>query len=63
VTRRDTLRGPEVVTARVAALRGPRIGTTPTRGTLTSDAYARYLAEHDLDHLAQLEATRVVIAG
>jgi hypothetical protein len=53
----------KVVTARVAALRGPRIGTTPTRGTLTSDAYARYLAEHDLDHLAQLEATRVVIAG
>lgn len=40
-----------------------RIGTTPTRGTLTIEAYARYLAEHDLEHLAQLDATRAVIAG
>lgn len=40
-----------------------RIGTTPTRGTLTIEAYARYLAEHDLEHLAQFEATRAVIAG
>jgi|SRR5438128_1770653 len=40
-----------------------RIGTTPTRGTLTIEAYARYLAEHDLEHLAQLEATRAAIAG
>jgi hypothetical protein len=40
-----------------------RIGTTPTRGTLTIEAYARYLAEHDLEHLTQLEATRAVIAG
>ncbi|OLB06484.1 MAG: hypothetical protein AUF60_03780 [Gemmatimonadetes bacterium 13_1_20CM_69_28] len=40
-----------------------RIGTTPTRGTLTIEAYARYLAEHDLEHVAQLEATRAVIAG
>jgi hypothetical protein len=40
-----------------------RIGTTPTRGTLTIDAYARYLAEHDREHLTQLEATRAVIAG
>ena len=31
-----------------------RVGTTPTRGTLTIEAYARYLAEHDLEHLAQL---------
>ena len=41
---------------------GQRIGTTPTRGTLTIEAYARYLAEHDLEHLAQLEATRAVVA-
>lgn len=40
-----------------------RIGTTPTRGTLTIEAYARYLAEHDLEHLAQLEATRAVVIG
>jgi uncharacterized damage-inducible protein DinB len=40
-----------------------RIGTTPTRGTLTIEAYARYLAEHDLEHLAQLEATRAVVTG
>ena len=41
----------------------PRIGTTPTRGTLTVEAYARYLAEHDLEHLAQLEAARAVVVG
>jgi len=35
-----------------------RTGTTPTRGTLTIEAYARYLAEHDLEHLAQLRETR-----
>jgi len=40
-----------------------RIGTTPTRGTLTIEDYARYLAEHDLEHLSQLEATRAVIVG
>lgn len=39
-----------------------RIGTTPTRGTLTIEAYAGYLAEHDLEHLGQLEATRAVVA-
>jgi len=38
-----------------------RTGTTPTRGTLTIEAYARYLAEHDLEHLAQLETTRAVV--
>lgn len=38
-----------------------RTGTTPTRGTLTLEAYARYLAEHDLEHLRQLEATRVAM--
>ena len=37
-----------------------RVGTTPTRGTLTIEAYARYLAEHDL---AQLEATRTVVVA
>lgn len=40
-----------------------RIGTTPTRGTLTIEAYARYLAEHDLEHLAQLEATRARVSS
>ena len=40
-----------------------RIGTTPTRGTLTIEDYARYLAEHDVEHLSQLEATRAVIVG
>jgi uncharacterized damage-inducible protein DinB len=39
-----------------------RIGTTPTRGTLTIEAYARYLADHDHEHLGQLEATRTVVA-
>lgn len=39
-----------------------RIGTTPTRGTLTMEAYARYLAEHDLEHLAQLEATQTALS-
>lgn len=38
-----------------------RVGTTPTRGTLSIEAYARYLAEHDLEHLAQLAATRAVV--
>lgn len=38
-----------------------RIGTTPTRGTLTIEAYACYLAEHDREHLAQLEATRALV--
>jgi hypothetical protein len=37
------------------------MGTTPTRGTLTIEAYARYLAEHDLEHLAQLEKLRALI--
>lgn len=40
-----------------------RPGTTPTRGTLTIEAYARYLAEHDLEHIAQVEATRARLAG
>jgi hypothetical protein len=47
--------------ALLSGLREPewsRIGTTPTRGTLTLEGYARYLAEHDLEHLAQLDATR-----
>ena len=39
-----------------------RVGTTPTRGTLTIEAYARYLADHDTEHLAQLEATRASLA-
>jgi len=34
-----------------------RIGTTPTRGTLSIQAYAEYLARHDLEHLAQLAET------
>ena len=40
-----------------------RIGTTPTRGTLTIEAYVRYLANHDLEHLAQLQTTRAVVAA
>ncbi len=40
-----------------------RTGTTPTRRTLTLEAYARYLAEHDLEHLRQLEAARAAVAG
>lgn len=40
-----------------------RPGTTPTRGTISIEGYARYLAEHDLEHLAQLARTRAVIAG
>jgi len=39
-----------------------RTGTTPTRGTLTIEAYARYLADHDHEHLRQLTATRTVVA-
>jgi hypothetical protein len=39
-----------------------RIGTTPTRGTLTIEAYTRYLVDHDREHLAQLEATRALVA-
>ena len=34
-----------------------RIGTTPTRGTLSIQLYAEYLARHDLEHLAQLAET------
>ena len=34
-----------------------RVGTTPTRGTLSIQAYAEYLARHDLEHLAQLSET------
>lgn len=55
----------EETLAFLQSLRGAdwqRIGTTPTRGTLTIEAYARYLAEHDLEHLAQLEATRAAVA-
>ena len=36
-------------------------GTTPTRGTLTIEAYAEYLANHDLGHLEQLRQTRRAI--
>lgn len=38
-------------------------GTTPTRGTLTIEAYAEYLASHDLEHLEQLRQTRQAITG
>lgn len=38
-----------------------RAGTTPTRGTLSIEAYARYLAEHDTEHLRQLEVTRTLV--
>ena len=38
-----------------------RFGTTPTRGMVTIEAYARYLVEHDLEHLAQLRVTRDVV--
>ena len=40
-----------------------RRATTPTRGTLTLEAYARYLAEHDTEHLRQLARTRDAITG
>ncbi|MBI1846809.1 MAG: DinB family protein [Candidatus Rokubacteria bacterium] len=40
-----------------------RKGTTPTCGTLTIEEYARYLAEHDLEHLAQMETTRAAVTG
>ena len=46
------------------ALKDPdwqRFGTTPTRGRITIEAYTRYLAEHDLEHLAQLRVTREVV--
>ncbi len=33
-----------------------RVGTSPTRGTLTIEGWARYAAHHDLEHLAQLES-------
>jgi len=38
-----------------------RLGTTPTRGTLSIEAYATYLANHDLEHLHQLECARRVV--
>jgi DinB family protein len=37
-------------------------GTTPTRGTLTIEAYAEYLANHDLEHLDQLQRSREAVA-
>jgi hypothetical protein len=39
-----------------------RIGTTPTRGTLSLEAYARYLAEHDLEHLRELDRRRALVS-
>lgn len=39
-----------------------RLGTTPTRGTLSIEGYARYLADHDLEHLEQLTRTRTIVA-
>ena len=39
-----------------------RIGTTPTRGTLTIEDYVRYLANHDHEHLEQLQTLRSVVA-
>ena len=38
-----------------------RLGTTPTRGTLSIEEYVAYLANHDLEHLDQLERTRRVV--
>lgn len=38
-----------------------RLGTTPTRGTISIEGYTRYLAEHDLEHLEQLARTRSVV--
>ncbi|HEV8677157.1 MAG TPA: DinB family protein [Methylomirabilota bacterium] len=40
-----------------------RLGSTPTRGTLSIEAYARYLADHDREHLAQMEAARIWVLG
>jgi len=40
-----------------------RLGTTPTRGLISIEGYARYLADHDLEHLEQLARTRSTIAG
>ena len=40
-----------------------RLGSTPTRGTLSIESYARYLAQHDREHLAQMETVRSSIDG
>ena len=39
-----------------------RIGTTPTRGTLTIEDYVHYIANHDREHLEQLQTIRSVVA-
>jgi len=39
-----------------------RVGTTPTRGTLSIEEYAAYLANHDLEHLHQLQRTGRVVS-
>jgi hypothetical protein len=40
-----------------------RLGTTPTRGTLTIEAYAEYLARHDHEHIDQLQRARSAVTG
>jgi len=40
-----------------------RRGTTPTRGTLTIEAYVEYLAAHDVEHLAHLQQLRARVTG
>src|SRR2546428_762521 len=51
----------------VALLRGlddagwQRRGTSPSRGPLTIEQYARSMAEHDREHLEQFEKTRARI--
>jgi hypothetical protein len=39
-----------------------RLGTTPTRGAISIEGYARYLADDDHEHLEQLARTRSAIA-
>ena len=40
-----------------------RLGTTPTRGTLTIEGYAEYLARHDHEHIDQFQRTRGAVTG
>lgn len=38
-----------------------RTGVSPTRGPLTTEGWARYLAQHDLEHLQQIESIRAAL--
>jgi DinB family protein len=56
--RRDTLALLSSLTER----EWQQTGTTPTRGTLSIEAYAEYLAKHDLEHIDQLQRSREALA-